>query len=242
MEDKLDKTRYNSDRGGEDEERGSRRQKRTRRSNSPQHSTGQSRLFQASISATGRSSQMRVDRRGDSNGKPNIKVRDEVNIVTSKPEIKEVFTNPDVMNRNKRLFGSLMGHLGSAQSKLERDSEAIKKQTEKTYEVAKKNAEESKRLEALKREETRKASYDFKISMVKTSFETWKSQMEAVDKFIYTDIEPKIAWIPAHHNKASKDLLANKQDEVRIYAGNENCNVNSNYDFSRCCGSLQKRN
>lgn len=170
---------------------------------------GPTKLFQASLFGAVRGGSAR-DRRGEDKSK----TTDEINIVTSKPEIKEVFTNPDVINRNKRLFGSLMGHLGSAQSKLERDSEAIKRQTERIHEVAKKNAEESKRLEALKKQEARKAAYDAKVSMIKTSFETWKSHIEPLSNFIFTEIEPRLAWLPAHHNKTTKEILNRRQEEV----------------------------
>lgn len=219
MEDSRERRKhYRDDHGGDDDES---RDKRRRNSPSPPQRRREisdksmqgrsgitSRLFQASVVGAGRPG--RHERRGDDQ-----KQTGDVNIVISKPEIKDVFTQPDVMNRNKRLFGSLMGHLGSAQTKLERDSEAIKKQTEKLNEVAKKNAEEMKRLEALKKEEIRKATYESKISMIKTSFDTWKSQMETLSNFISTDVEPRVVWIPAHHNKTTKDLLSKRQEEVR---------------------------
>ena len=47
-------------------------------------------------------------------------------IIAQKPERTTAQeTNPDILSRNKRLFGSLMGHLGSAKKLLEKDSTKI---------------------------------------------------------------------------------------------------------------------
>lgn len=59
---------------------------------------------------------------------------------------------PEVMQRNKRLFGALMGHLGTAKRKLEEDSSTIDKQTSRQNAVAHKNGMENKRLQQLDRE------------------------------------------------------------------------------------------
>ena len=47
-------------------------------------------------------------------------------IIAQRPERTTALeTNPDTLSRNKRLFGSLMGHLGSAKKLLEKDSTKI---------------------------------------------------------------------------------------------------------------------
>lgn len=63
-------------------------------------------------------------------------------VFKSKPELLEVHNRPDIMNRNKRMFGSLVGHLGLAKKKLEDDSELIKKQQDMAASIAEKKTAE----------------------------------------------------------------------------------------------------
>ena len=65
-----------------------------------------------------------------------------------------IHDKPEVKQRNKRLFGALMGHLGTAKRKLEEDSSTIDKQTSRQNAVAHKNGMENKRLQQLQREAT----------------------------------------------------------------------------------------
>jgi chromosome segregation ATPase len=46
-------------------------------------------------------------------------------IQTEKPLIPELQKQPDVLNRNKRMFAGLMGHLDSARKRLHADSSSI---------------------------------------------------------------------------------------------------------------------
>lgn len=137
---------------------------------------------------------------------------------TSKPTISEAYKKPEVLNRNKRMFGLLMGHLGMARQKLEADSSLIKKQSDISTSVAEKNAKEAQRLEILKRKEKQQQIYDSKVANIKHSFHDWKSHMETLVHFIYTDSEPKLSWLPANHNKLSRELLKARNDEVWHHA------------------------
>jgi pinin/SDK/memA/ protein conserved region len=65
-----------------------------------------------------------------------------------------VHNRPEFVQRNKRLFGALMGHLGTAKRKLEEDSSTIDKQTSRQNAVAHKNSVENRRLQQLQREAT----------------------------------------------------------------------------------------
>jgi len=56
----------------------------------------------------------------------------------------------EVSQRNKRMFGSLLGHLGMAKRKLEKDSELIGKQTAVNSAVIQKNQEEQQRVNDIK--------------------------------------------------------------------------------------------
>ena len=133
---------------------------------------------------------------------------------TSKPTISEAYTKPDTLNRNKRMFGLMMGHLGMARQKLEADSNLIKKQTEISVAVAERNAKEVQRVELLKKQERRKQIYENKVNTIKSSFNLWKTHTESLVHFLFTDCEPKLTWLPANHNKQSRDLLKNRNEEV----------------------------
>jgi pinin/SDK/memA/ protein conserved region len=66
----------------------------------------------------------------------------------------EVYKKPEAIQRNKRIFGALMGHLGIAKRKLEEDSLNIDKQTSLQMTVLNKNGMENRRLQQLQREAT----------------------------------------------------------------------------------------
>lgn len=75
---------------------------------------------------------------------------------TAIPEVRnledEVYKKPEAIQRNKRIFGALMGHLGIAKRKLEEDSLNIDKQTSLQMTVLNKNGMENRRLQQLQRE------------------------------------------------------------------------------------------
>lgn len=77
------------------------------------------------------------------------------NINVSKPEIREAYQQPEVLQRSRKMFGSLMGHLGLAKKTLERDSTIIQKQNDVNKSVSKKISEESTRLMAAKSQSPR---------------------------------------------------------------------------------------
>lgn len=63
----------------------------------------------------------------------------------------DIIMKPEAKERNKRLFGALMGHLGTAKRKLEEDSSTIDKQSSRQSAVSQKNVLENKRLQQLER-------------------------------------------------------------------------------------------
>lgn len=85
--------------------------------------------------------------------------------VPTRSEIQNAHAVPEVVNRNKRLFSSLIGHLGSAKKRLEEDHDNIQRQTTMMRAVAEKSTEEFKRLRQRKRKEcefsVKKASQSF---------------------------------------------------------------------------------
>jgi hypothetical protein len=84
-----------------------------------------------------------------------------------KPAIRPVYQRPDSVQRNKRMFGNLMGHLGRARQILEKDSQVIEKQEHQKNVATLKNQAESQRLYKLHlsvtREEKDRVSYSIGI-------------------------------------------------------------------------------
>ena len=72
-----------------------------------------------------------------------------------------VYKKPEAIQRNKRIFGALMGHLGVAKRKLEEDSSTIEKRSARQTAVVQKNGMESRRLEQLHKE----ASHSYKAKV-----------------------------------------------------------------------------
>ena len=80
--------------------------------------------------------------------------------------INNVYKKPEAVQRNKRIFGALMGHLGVAKRKLEEDSSNIEKRSARQMAVIQKNGMESRRLEQLHRE----ASNSYKAKVLQAIF------------------------------------------------------------------------
>ena len=146
--------------------------------------------------------------RGDSPERvQNINKRDLIEMTNQKPEI---------LNRNKRIFGSLMGHLGLAKEKLEKESDRIYKQRELEQSAAKKNSEQLTKLEVTRLKEAKKFFFDHQLSIIKQGSVIHKSYLESLQYFLCTSTEPKLLWLPANHNKFSKEMLARRHDEVGL--------------------------
>lgn len=71
---------------------------------------------------------------------------------SSRQIVKDGSLKPEAVQRNKRMFGSLMGHLGIAKRKLEDDSSNIEKRSALQMTVVQKNSMENRRLQGLQRE------------------------------------------------------------------------------------------
>jgi hypothetical protein len=75
----------------------------------------------------------------------------------------ELQNPPDIIMRNKRLFGALMGHLGSAKKLLEKDSSKIEQQIHTKLIVTEKNEQANQMLlelhRKIKHNEEEKVSY-----------------------------------------------------------------------------------
>jgi len=144
--------------------------------------------------------------------------RQPFDIQTSKPEVQVAYTAPEVVNRNKRLFSTLIGHLGSAKKKLEADHENIQRQSSLMRSIAEKNTEEFKKLRLRKRKEyefsVKKKRIEEKVSEIENITKSWKQQMQHITDFILTASEPSIAWIPQHANATTISLINKRREEI----------------------------
>ena len=117
---------------------------------SDQPSTGVRRhKILSSIGSTKSSSRHQAD--GDSRPPDyydNIDTRDTVD----KGDSNDPFKKPEAVQRSKRLFGALMGHLGVAKRKLEEDHSNIERISAVQMAVSRKNGMENRRLLQLQRE------------------------------------------------------------------------------------------
>lgn len=78
--------------------------------------------------------------------------------------LQEAYMKPVTVQRNKRMFGALMGHLNSAQKTLQHDSELIEKQDHRKVLAAQKNSLESQRVAKLHKVVTREQKDKVRLS------------------------------------------------------------------------------
>jgi hypothetical protein len=83
---------------------------------------------------------------------PNASEEGEHSLDINQRERSGTHKKPEAVQRNKRLFGALMGHLGVAKRKLEEDSSNVEKKSALHMAVTQKNGMENMRLQQLHRE------------------------------------------------------------------------------------------
>jgi hypothetical protein len=128
--------------------------------------------------------------------------------------IETTLKKPEILNRNKRMFGSLMGHLGIAKSNLEKENEKIIKQKELLDNMKKKNEEEFHKSQIKKQTDIISMKYEKKVNHVKESSASYSNYIQSLQHFLFTSTEPKISWLPNNHNKTTRELLIKRQEEV----------------------------
>eukprot|EP01035_Chromulina_nebulosa_P000987 gene987-1343_t len=137
---------------------------------------------------------------------------------TSKPEIQEAYAAPEVVKRSKRLFSSLIGHLGSAKKKLDEDQETILRQTTLVRSITKKSADEFKKLRERKRREyelsVQTKRVEEKVGEIERISKAWQTQMKYLTEFAFTQTKPSIAWLPKFNNANTKLIIENRKKEI----------------------------
>lgn len=130
------------------------------------------------------------------------------------PKVTKEVVKAEVAQRNKRMFGSLLGHLGLAKRKLEKDSELIGKQTAVNTAAIQKNQDELQRVNDLKLNESITTKLEAKRQKLEALTAAWKSKTEPLANFIFTQVEPRIPWLPVQHTSATTALLEARKVEV----------------------------
>eukprot|EP00607_Mallomonas_marina_P009751 CAMPEP_0182419708 /NCGR_PEP_ID=MMETSP1167-20130531/4099_1 /TAXON_ID=2988 /ORGANISM="Mallomonas Sp, Strain CCMP3275" /LENGTH=410 /DNA_ID=CAMNT_0024594771 /DNA_START=123 /DNA_END=1355 /DNA_ORIENTATION=- len=144
---------------------------------------------------------------------------------------QEVYSKPEAVSRNRRMFGALMGHLDRAKRTIEKD-DVIDKQSKLTALAAEKNLLEAKRQahqQKMKIIEEKDKSLDLrdqehaqlrKKRLIQAS-EVSKIQMELQSNFLATSTTPEdtkyILWLPAQHNQTTTDMLVLRKLEVDVW-------------------------
>ncbi|KAF4684523.1 hypothetical protein FOZ60_007737 [Perkinsus olseni] len=140
------------------------------------------------------------------------------------PQIRES------MKRNRRMFGNLLGHLGSAKQRLEKGqkercgstpggvrsegrgkaSEAAQ-QSERNQTSRMGGEEEARSRTAGTMEQVLKEMEAKKIELLKIRLQSHYKQMTG---FIRTNAQPSVFYLPKHHNSESKELLEQTKQQI----------------------------
>eukprot|EP01038_Epipyxis_sp_PR26KG_P007659 gene7659-10422_t len=151
----------------------------------------------------------------------------DVDIVTSKPEMKTVYLSEETLNRNKKMFSTaILGHLGRAQKKLEQDSDLIQKQTSRIAAVSQKNSDNMKKLLLLQRKQEEEArlkqivnekrkKFDAKVKELQGQSLEWQNSIEKSAQLLATVTIPSINWVPKQHNVTTTEMLENRKAEIQ---------------------------
>lgn len=105
----------------------------------------------------------------------------EFDIPIEKPQIPEVEKQPDTMNRNRRLFAGLMGHLDLARKRLAADSTSIDKRNQALEAAKQRNEIKSKEIaEQLQKKifhEKQKVRYHSSLQCLKFTYQIFDNHI-----------------------------------------------------------------
>ena len=120
--------------------------------------------------------------------------------------------------RNKRLFGALMGHLSQAKQNLDKDSTLIEKRMAVESKRVAKQEElgttlcqlEKEMMESQRLKQSTQMRLDT-LQLKKTEMvgvmDAWRAQTAPLAHVLMTETEPKLCWLPSTHNKTTQNLL-----------------------------------
>lgn len=142
----------------------------------------------------------------------------------SRPAPQRAYENDTDKARSRRMFGALMGHLGSAKSTLEKDATVAKQQSKQREATLKLEAERRSLREAHSLE--RRAAHGREVDrrdQVMTSLRlteqrllhvTWSRSRALLANFIRTKATPSLCWLPKQHTELTDTLLAQNAESV----------------------------
>ncbi|CCI49795.1 unnamed protein product [Albugo candida] len=127
-------------------------------------------------------------------------------------------TQKDGMVRNRRLFGSLMNHLGKAKKRIESDTPLFKKQDRKQVQVGEKEKTQSATIEEQARKDSLRLKYerwiarlelDCKEQQTRTKLEHLQKtrKIKHLARFLPSVSSPSLYYLPRLHTKETEDLV-----------------------------------
>lgn len=118
------------------------------------------------------------------------------------PPVEAAASNKGAQDRNRRMFGSLMSHLGKAKQAIVKDSKIIEKQHTIVETASKRNTLDGK-IKAIEGE----------VTEIKTKKDKWVGDLEAISHLMLTISTPQITWLPAKHNEVTRALLEREKEK-----------------------------
>ncbi|CAM9341338.1 unnamed protein product [Chrysoparadoxa australica] len=134
-----------------------------------------------------------------------------------KEKATKVYKDPATKRRNVRMFGALMGHLGKAKTRLQKDSDLLQKQTKVVQSSMTKQQAEASRLVALEADKRDEILGEQKKTERAIRTAVWAAGQEPLKNFLFTTSTPiKLAWLPQEHTDKTLDML--QQHSIAIDA------------------------
>nr|CCA27394.1 conserved hypothetical protein [Albugo laibachii Nc14] len=154
---------------------------------------------------------------GDPSNEP-CHEENEADIEEKKHRLLAPHTHKDGMVRNRRLFGSLMDHLGKAKKRIERDTPLFKKQDTKKLQVGEKEKTQSATIEKQARKDSLRLKYERWIARLEldNKEQQTRTKLEHLQKtrkikhlahFLPTVSSPSLYYLPRLHTKETEDLV-----------------------------------
>lgn len=148
-----------------------------------------------------------------------------IHIQTEKPKVQEAHLRPEIMQRNKRLFAGLMGHLDFAKKKLEEDESRLEQRSLISTSAKQRHEVESQKIADIVRQksevEARKklivremSTLKTRIADMKRSLTEFKEAILSKKDYLETSTEPCLLWLPTQHNTNTQALIDIRSEQV----------------------------
>ncbi|CAK4077332.1 unnamed protein product [Aphanomyces euteiches] len=136
----------------------------------------------------------------------------------SSNSVKPAEADPKLLQRSRRMFGALMGHLGRAQQQLAKDIDLLQKQDRLLSAAEAKEKEHSKRVQTLAQQRATRRKLESQIAGTKREAEEKIAQLERKHalmmnherhqaRFLQTVSPIPIFYLPARHTKETQALV-----------------------------------